>query len=492
MLTVNKLASSATLTSSQNPSTPGQNVTFTAMVGNGPRSNYTPTGTVQFLDGGSALAGCAAVALTDGQALCQTNALAVGSHTINASYSGDENFSTSDGSLNGNPQVVSGSANPAPTLGNYANSSIIEGCKLVLTPDFAPADNGMVMSVTGTASAGFTGNISVDTATGIVTLTGNGPVGTHVVTLTATDDLGATSQRQFTLEVVAPPTAPTENDFDGDKKADIAVYRAGATADDSSYWYILKSSDNTLQSIAFGHDADVIVPGDYDGDGMTDVAVYQPSTNTWFTSLDPATNYGAVQWGTSGDIPVPGFYDADNKTDIAVFRPSDGNWYLVNSSGGTETRHWGASGDKPVPADYDGDGMTDIAVWRPSAGSWFIQKSTGGMSVENWGISTDVLVPADYDGDGKTDVAVFRPSTGSWYALQSSNGMMKSDQWGEAGDVPVVADYDHDGKADLAVYRPNTGAWYIVSSCQCAPVITTFGLAGDNPIPAAYTPPVEP
>jgi hypothetical protein len=489
-LTVNKQASSITLTSSQNPSDFGQSVLFTATVTSEPQGGIIPTGTVQFLDGGNTITGCAAVAVDEGQAVCQTNALTVGSHTITAAYNGDANFNTSTGALSDNPQVVN--VNPPPTLGNYADSSIAAGCKLVLTPDAAPSDNGTVVSLTGAASAGFTGSITVNVATGVVTITDSGPVGTYTVTLTATDNAAATSQRQFMLQVVPPPTAPTKYDFDGDKKADIAVYRPADNEHDSSSWHILRSSDNSTQVIPFGHAGDVIVPGDYNGDGMTDVAVYQPSTGIWFTSLDAATNYGAVQWGSDGDIPAPGFYDADQKTDIAVFRPSDGNWYIVKSTGGTEVRHWGASGDKPVPADYDGDGLTDIAVWRPSVSSWLIQQSTGGTATVGWGISTDVPVPADYDGDGKTDVAVWRPSTGIWYIQQSSNGVMKSDEWGQMGDVPVVGDYDHDGKADLAVYRPATGAWHIFSSCPCVPVITSFGRAQDTPVPSAFNPPVEP
>ena len=488
-LTVNKQDSSTTLTSSHNPSGFGQSVLFTVTVMSDTEGGMIPTGAVQFMDEGDAIAGCEAVSIDEGQAVCQTSALSVGSHTITALYNGDDNFNTSTNALPDNPQVVND--NPAPTLGNYADATLVEGCTLVLPPDAAPSDDGTVMSVTGTASDEFTGNITVDAATGVVTVSGSGPVGTYTITLTATDDLDATSAKQFVLQVVEPPASPTKYDFDGDKKADIAVYQSAANEKDSSLWHILRSSDNLTQSIEFGISGDVLVPGDYNGDGMTDVAVYRPSINTWFTSLDASINYGAMQWGSEGDIPAPGFYDADQKTDIAVFRPSDGYWYIVKSTGGTEVRYWGMSGDKPVPADYDGDGLTDVAIWRQSLSTWFIQKSTGGTATVGWGLPTDIPVPADYDGDGKTDVAAWRPSDGVWYIRQSSNGVMRSEKWGQMGDVPVAADYDHDGKADVAVYRPATGTWYVFSSCPCNLVYTSHGGAQDTPIPSAFNPQVK-
>ena len=379
-------------------------------------------------------------------------------------------------------------ANTAPTLGNYANSTVVTGCKLILTPDAAPGDNGSVSRVMASGGGGFTGTIGVDATTGVVTITNNGPVGgPFTITVTATDNCGLTFQRMFTVTVNNPPTAPTEFDFDGDRKADIAVYRGGATASDPSFWYILRSSDNMFQAVQFGADSDVIVPGDWNGDGTTDVGVYRPGTNTWFTSTNPATNYGAFQWGAAGDIPVPGQYDADNKTDIAVWRPSNGNWYIAKSTGGSEVRSWGQNLDKPIAADVDGDGKTDLVQYRESSFTFFIQKSTGGTVVQSWGTTGDKLVLADYDGDGKDDIAVFRPSNNFWYILQSTGGT-RTEQFGQAGDVPVPADYDNDGKADLAVYRPGAGSWVIFKSCPCTPATTQFGISTDRAIPSAFTP----
>lgn len=68
--------------SSLNPAVVGQTVTFTAMV-----TGSSPTGTVQFTDGGVNLGG--PVTLLGGAATFTTSSLGVGAHPIVAAYSGD-------------------------------------------------------------------------------------------------------------------------------------------------------------------------------------------------------------------------------------------------------------------------------------------------------------------------------------------------------------------------------------------------------------------
>jgi uncharacterized delta-60 repeat protein len=281
--------------------------------------------------------------------------------------------------------------------------------------------------------------------------------------------------------------AHARSDFDGDFRADIAIWNPNNTN-----WYVLESRTNLYRSpqpwgtTALG---DIAVPGDYDGDGQTDYAVWRPSDGNWYVLK--STGGGTAQgWGTSGDAPVPGDYDGDGKTDVAVFRPSEGNWYIINSSTNALTiRNWGASTDKMVPADYDGDGKTDVAVYRPSEGNWYIINSaTSTLTIRNWGASTDKLVPADYDGDGKTDIAVFRPSEGNWYIINSGTSSLTIKNWGVITDLSVPADYDLDGKADIAVYRPTEGNWYIINSSTAALNLINLGDVADVPVPNAYLP----
>ncbi len=94
--TVNQASTTTSLTSSVNPSVFGQSVTFTATVtANGPGSG-TPTGTVTFMDGTTALNPGGTTLDDSGTATFTTTTLAAGDHpAITAVYGGDTNFSGS-------------------------------------------------------------------------------------------------------------------------------------------------------------------------------------------------------------------------------------------------------------------------------------------------------------------------------------------------------------------------------------------------------------
>ena len=87
-LTVSKGTPSVTVASSQNPSTYGSSVTFTATVPAG------ATGTVTFEDNGTAISG--AVPISGTTAVFTTSTLVAGTHPIIAVYSGDTQLQRSD------------------------------------------------------------------------------------------------------------------------------------------------------------------------------------------------------------------------------------------------------------------------------------------------------------------------------------------------------------------------------------------------------------
>ena len=164
---VNKLNTNSAVTSSLNPSVFGQSVTFTATVTPVASTMLTPGGTVTFLDGGSQIG---MGTLSGGIATFSTAALAVASHTITASYSGDGNFNGSTGSLTGNPQVVN-KANTSTAVTSSLNPSIF-GQSVTFTATIsavapgAGTPGGTVTFLDGGSSIG-TGTLSG----GIATLT---------------------------------------------------------------------------------------------------------------------------------------------------------------------------------------------------------------------------------------------------------------------------------------------------------------------------------
>jgi subtilisin-like proprotein convertase family protein len=107
---VNKANTTTGLASSQNPTLTGQPVTFNATVGVAAPGVGSPSGSVTFLDNGNPIAGCQNISLSAGAAQCTTSNIPAGSRTITAQYNGDLNFNTSNGSLIGNPLVVSNTA----------------------------------------------------------------------------------------------------------------------------------------------------------------------------------------------------------------------------------------------------------------------------------------------------------------------------------------------------------------------------------------------
>jgi hypothetical protein len=274
-------------------------------------------------------------------------------------------------------------------------------------------------------------------------------------------------------------------DHDADGQADLTVWRPSAS---NSIWGSRSLATNSTVLANLGSIGDIPVAADYDGDEVTEPAVFRGSNGTWYTSLDPSTNYGAQRWGSPGDIPVQGDYDRDGRVDLAVFRPSDAGWYILRSS--TMTAHlfsFGASTHTPVVEDYDGDGRTDPALFNPANGLWTILQSSGNYNSMYlqilWGLASDKLVPADYDGDGKADVAVYRPTEGNWYIFRSSltSNQLQVINFGTTGDIPQPADYDADRKADPAVFRPSNATWWLYRS-TAGITSAQFGLAGDTPV----------
>jgi uncharacterized repeat protein (TIGR03803 family) len=128
---VSKAASTVALTSSQNPSTLDQPVTFTATVA--PQFGGTPSGSVTFSNGNETLA---VVALSGGVASHTTPNLTVGTHTITATYNGSSDLSTSSASLTQTVQE-SGTQEQSHTVLTTSESPSLVGQPVTFTATVA-------------------------------------------------------------------------------------------------------------------------------------------------------------------------------------------------------------------------------------------------------------------------------------------------------------------------------------------------------------------
>ncbi|MEP6945261.1 MAG: FG-GAP-like repeat-containing protein [Acidobacteriota bacterium] len=273
------------------------------------------------------------------------------------------------------------------------------------------------------------------------------------------------------------------NDFDGDGRTDLSVYRRDPTDVEQSYWAVMTQYGDFKETY-FGVSGDIPVPQDYDSDGKTDIAVFRPSNGTWYykTSFG-SEDFTAVQFGQAGDIPVPSDFDGDGNVDLAVYRPGTFTWYIRNSSNGSITiKSFGSIGQVPVTGDFDGDGRADIATFDPQTAGFAISRSADGLVVfKSLGSAGDIPVIADYDGDRVADLATFS-SNGTWRYIRSFDNQTITASWGAQGDIPVIGDYSGDGKADLAVFRPAEANWYATWPTNSGFTIQ-FGVDSDLTLP---------
>ena len=192
---------STALSSSVNPSTVGQSVTFNATV-----TGAAPTGTVQFKDGAGNLG--SAVALSGGVATLTTSALTQGAHSITAVYSGDPANATST----------------SPAVNQVVNAPVAGSTTTALASSHNPSVVGQGVTFTATVSGStptgsvqfFDGATSLGTGTvsgGVATLsTASLTLGTHSITAAYggdSDDAASTSpalSQVVNAAVVPPPS----------------------------------------------------------------------------------------------------------------------------------------------------------------------------------------------------------------------------------------------------------------------------------------------
>ena len=164
LMTVNKAATSTTVSTSGSPSTYGQNVTFTASL------PADATGIVTFKDGATILG---SGTLTGGTATLTTSSLTGGSHGIIATYGGDSNYNGSSSSS------LSQAVNKAYST-TWVGASVSPSTYGQSVTFTALVDNGATGSITFTDNGTTMGTAAISSGTATL-VTSTLAVGNHNV-----------------------------------------------------------------------------------------------------------------------------------------------------------------------------------------------------------------------------------------------------------------------------------------------------------------------
>ena len=127
-------------------------------------------------------------------------AAALGANTVGLRVTNGTTSQFADANL-----TVNVTANTAPTL-TYSNPpGIVFGQPTTVNPSTGPTDNGPAPTLTVQSTGTFTGLASVNGA-GVVSISNSAPVGTHTITIRATDSCGATTDAPFQLTIAKAQT----------------------------------------------------------------------------------------------------------------------------------------------------------------------------------------------------------------------------------------------------------------------------------------------
>ena len=379
------------LSSSPNPSSTGQAVTYTATVTPVAPASGTPTGTVSFADGSAPITGCTAQALSGGTATCTVTYTSTGTHSITATYGGDSNFAPSPPS-NTISQLVS---DLAPVVTS-------------ISPAFGPGTGKTPIGIKGDNFCQATGvNFgSVAAAAfkvgarsnGVCSLRAVSPPGTGLVDVTVTSPGGTSatgSQDQFSYAPVVtsispafgPGTGKTPIGIKGDNFCQATGVNFGSVA---AAAFKVGARSNGVCSLR------AVSPP---GTGLVDVTVTSPG-GTSATGSQDQFSYAPVVTSIS-----PAFGPGTGKTPIGIkgdnFCQATGvNFGSVAAAAfKVGARSNGVCSLRAVSP--PGTGLVDVTVTSPGGTS-----ATGSQDQFSYAPVVTSISPAFGPGTGKTPIGI--------------------------------------------------------------------------------------
>ncbi|MFH8252587.1 beta strand repeat-containing protein [Microbacterium sp. B2969] len=280
-LTITSLSATTTgVTSSVNPSTVGQSVTFSATVASG--GSPVTSGSVVFTEGATTLATVPVDAA--GHASFTTTTLPVGTHTITATYSGTATFGTSSGSVDQVVQVV-----PTTTaLTSSLNPSEV-GDSVTFTATVTSSSPVTTGTVTFTEGATTLGTVAVDATGQAAFTTSSLTAATHTITATysGTATLGTSSANVDQVVDVVPTSTTVASSGNPSTFGAPVTFTATVTS---------SGSPVTTGSVVFTEGATTLATVPVDGAGN---ATFTTSTLTVGAHTITATYSGTAAFGTS-------------------------------------------------------------------------------------------------------------------------------------------------------------------------------------------------
>ena len=104
--------------------------------------------------------------------------------------------------------TINVTANTAPVL-TYGAAAAAFGGSVIISPVTGPSDNGGVSTIVVQSQGTYSGTISVNNTTGVVSVSNAAPVGVHTITIRSTDNCGLATDSSFTLNVNRADTTTT-------------------------------------------------------------------------------------------------------------------------------------------------------------------------------------------------------------------------------------------------------------------------------------------
>jgi hypothetical protein len=381
-----------TLTSSLNPSTFGDTVTFTATV---TAEGEIPTGTVTFVDTTTATTLGTVTLDGSGQASLAVNTLTVGSHNIVATY-------------NGNPPLSPSSSEP---LTQVVNAVPTFDTTTTLTSSLNPSNLGDPVTFTATVTPATAG----PTPTGTVTF-----VDTTTATTLGTVTLDGSGQASLSTNALAVGSHDIVATYNGS-----ATYNTSSSAPLTQVVNAVATVDTTTTLTSSLNPSNL-------GDPVTFTATVTPATagptptgTVTFVDTTTATTLGTVTLDGSGQASLTTNVLTVGSHDIVATYGGSATYNASSSAPLTQVVNGTVQTDTPTPTDTPDPAATPTptptgnptGTLTPAPEKCLVSLPVG--SVQGRIVST-VFALYDPNPDATTNVAI--PGGTSWWIIGTAPG----------------------------------------------------------------------